>query len=594
MKIYYDDLNQLTVEGIDLQKKIYFQNESYDLESSNTLTITELDLSKRHIAYDDLGGVHIIIPRFIVKTEEFNHKYNAYDERLGSYVDGEHTIFNLWAPSAIQVDLVLESNKYTMTRQDNGVFTYQFNKSLHGDKYSYLIYHPHKTEVSIDPYCFAASPNLYESVVCDFSQLNLDVRDYQVKTNEKKILEVQVRDTSSDEEYAFKHRGQFLSLLEEPAFSYFKNHSVDYLQIMPIHAFASVDDLDIWSKYNWGYDPMHYFVLKNSYSSVVNNPFQVMQDFAHVVDKLHENEIGVSIDVVYNHIYDVESSSLNKTVPYYYFRYEDNELSNGSFCGNEIASEMLMCRKMIVESLLYLKEVYKVKAFRFDLMGLMDNLCMETIESKLGDDVFLYGEGWNMPSVLENEHRVVIPHSQKHPNVGFFNDKSRDELCGAIDGTSIGILRDDLSSNGIVSSLLGDDKYLSKVSQSIHYVECHDNLSLADRMKIQNFSDKESLYLSQLAILLQGNVLLQAGQSFFRDKQGGHNTYNLPDSINAIQWKQLNNYEVMHEKIVKTLQFKENRGSLLHHKFYNENILEITYENGKTLINHEDFEIKLL
>ena len=76
------------------------------------------------------------------------------------------------------------------------------------------------------------------------------------------------------------------------------------------------------------------------------------------------------MDVVYNHTYETETSSFNLIVPGYFYRTDDyGKYTNGSGCGNEVASERPMVRKFIKDSVKYWANEYKVDGFRFDLMA---------------------------------------------------------------------------------------------------------------------------------------------------------------------------------------------------------------------------------
>ena len=82
----------------------------------------------------------------------------------------------------------------------------------------------------------------------------------------------------------------------------------------------------------------------------------------------HKAGMGVIMDVVYNHTYDVYGSCFYKTSGNYFYRMNKVGYSDASACGNEIASEKPMVRQYIIDSLCYWVREYHIDGFRFDLM----------------------------------------------------------------------------------------------------------------------------------------------------------------------------------------------------------------------------------
>ena len=86
-----------------------------------------------------------------------------------------------------------------------------------------------------------------------------------------------------------------------------------------------------------------------------------------MVQALHKNGIRVVMDVVYNHTYGIgQNSPFDPVVPGYFYRTNDEgKYTNGSGCGNEVATERPMVRKYIKDSVKYLAKEYDVDGFRF-------------------------------------------------------------------------------------------------------------------------------------------------------------------------------------------------------------------------------------
>ena len=87
----------------------------------------------------------------------------------------------------------------------------------------------------------------------------------------------------------------------------------------------------------------------------------------------------------------------------------------------------------------------------------------------------------------------------------------------------------------------------------ISYISCHDDMCLRDRLTatLPGASEAELLRLDKLGQTVvftsQGIPFIYAGEELFRTKQGAHNSYNSPDTINAIDWSFKNRYSDLYD-----------------------------------------------
>ena len=366
-----------------------------------------------------------------------------------------------------------------------------------------------------------------------------------------------MRDFSTDENADFKNRGKFTAFCEKKVKNSYgetvglpsiKRLGVTHIQLMPVFDF----DFD-GGEYNWGYNPRFYNAPSAYYSQKDG-----ISELRSLVAAAHKCGLGVVADVVYNHVYDAGKSEFQKLFPDYYFRKcsDSDAFSNGSGCGNEFASERIMARKFIVDSLVFLASEYHLDGFRFDLMGLLDIETVRLAEHKLraiNPDILLYGEGWTCgESMLCEEQRAVLKNASQLPNYAFFNDSFRDAVKGSVfrekDKGYVNGNADDLHFKPIKCALTGkfdNDFWTSDPRQTINYVECHDNLTLFDKLKkTLSKAKKERILLSDkmaaaFVLLSRGMAFIQAGQEFLRSKNGESNSYNKPDSVNCIKWDTL-------------------------------------------------------
>lgn len=575
-KVFYDDLNFVRIET--KQAKMY-----KILKESTTFSLMDISekdgiyiytyhtqhLEANHPIIID-GKVYPLIYRGITKTDWFLNTYDATGETMGSYVQNDQTHFCVYAPTAQKMHVIINDEKLIMDKKENGVFKLTVDKNLHALSYLYEVEMYGEIKRTTDPYAIASLANRAASVVVDLKRLNLQVGDVHIQSDPI-ILEASVRDFSMDPDVNFKHRGQFLGMIESHG-NYGMKHVVDlgitHLQLMPVNDFQTVDELNPLAQYNWGYDTMQFMALEGSYSSDVHNPLQAMKDFAKLVDHYHQHNIGINLDMVFNHIYEVEDHPFNILVPYYYFRYtSDYKLSNGSFCGNEIASEMPMMRKHIVESVAHFVKTYNVDGFRFDLMGLLDVDTMNNVYeacSEINPNIMIYGEGWSMPTVLEDYRQASIKNFYQMPRISHFNDRFRDTVAGELNETDLGYADGRVEYTESIKAALSaysDNTYayqmFNKSMQSINYVECHDNMTIADKVQLAQKGKEEALFMIGLVLFAQGIPFLQIGQSFFRDKKGDANSYRSPDSTNRIEWKLLDVHQDMNDTVKSWISLRK-------------------------------------
>ena len=382
------------------------------------------------------------------------------------------------------------------------------------------------------------------------------------------IYEMHHRDFSIDESSGIQHKGKFLALTEPRAIDHLKSLGVNAVHILPSFDYASVDETRLDEpQYNWGYDPVNYNVPEGGYSTDPYKPEVRIREFKQMVQALHKAGIKVILDVVYNHTWNIDGSNFQRTRPDYFYRKNaDGTYSNGSGCGNETASEREAMREFMVESVNYWVEEYHIDGFRFDLMGVHDIETMNTIRAALPQDIFIYGEGWSAGScAIPNEQLAMKANISRMPGIAAFSDEMRDALRGPWDSNSKAAFLGGVKGNeesikfGIVGAIehpgvdyskvnYSKAPYATEPTQMIAYVSCHDDMCLVDRLKasIQGVTIDELIRLDLLAqtvvMTSQGVPFMLSGEEMLRDKQGVHNSFESPDSINHLDWGNLERY----------------------------------------------------
>ena len=381
------------------------------------------------------------------------------------------------------------------------------------------------------------------------------------------LYEMHHRDFSIDPSSGLMNKGKYLALTEPHAINHLKALGVNAVHILPSFDYASVDETRLGEpQYNWGYDPVNYNVPEGGYSTNPYKPEVRINEFKQMVQALHQAGIMVILDVVYNHTWNIDDSNFQLTRPDYFYRKNaDGTYSNGSGCGNETASEREGMRQFMIESVKYWVEEYHIDGFRFDLMGVHDIETINAIRNALPNDIFIYGEGWSAGSCAYTGELAMKANINKMPGIAAFSDEMRDALRGPWDSNSKAAFLGGVKGNeesikfGIVGAIKHPGVDYSKVNyskapyaneptQMIAYVSCHDDMCLVDRLKasVKGITTDELIrldLLAQTAVLTsQGVPFLLSGEEMLRDKKGVHNSYESPDSINHLDWDNLERY----------------------------------------------------
>lgn len=511
---------------------------------------------------------------------------------LGAVYTKKYTAFRLWAPTADAVTLCLYregdgdclSDTLPMKRDVQGTWTIRVDGDLWHVYYTYRLERSGKTVESQDPYSVAVGVNGQRSMVLDLKETdpeNFKEDHGPVFSNRTDLVicEISVLDSTADGSSGVKYPGKYLGLAEKgtknkegeaTGLDYLKSLGITHVQIMPMYDFASIDEAAPKKReYNWGYDPLNYNVPEGSFST---DPFHGevrIREMKEMIAAFHREGIGVIMDVVYNHTYDLDSC-LQKCEPDYYYRMNGTRYSNASACGNEIASEQPMMRKYIVESVCYWAREYHVDGFRFDLMGVLDIDTMNEISRRLKEInpyIILYGEGWTGgTSTMPEFRRAMKRNARMLDGIGMFSDDIRDMVrghvfynkdCGYVSGKEkMKVAVRYCAAGGVwhpqvdyaAYTYAAGGTWTDTPEKVINYVSCHDNLTLWDKLQISrpDCDAGERLAMNRLAAAMvftaQGVPFFLSGEEFARTKPAGkngevsENSYNLPYETNVLRY----------------------------------------------------------
>lgn len=497
------------------------------------------------------------------------HIDNYFGNDLGVTFQRDHIQMRLWAPTAKDVSIRLYKQdlggsfikEIPLRPSTSGTHILQLPKSVEGLYYNYVV----DGREAVDPYAHAVGANGVRGQILDLKKTNpknweKDISPILKNKTDAIIYEVHPRHFTIDPSSGVqpKHRGKFLGLVQTDSknsdnlstgIDHLKHLGITHVQVMPSYDFGSVDEtIQSANRGNWGYDPINWNVPEGSYATNPHRGEVRIREFKQMVKGFHDNGIGVIMDVVYPHTFYRENSHLNKIVPDFFYRTtESGEYANGSGCGNEIATEKPMVRKMIIDSILHWAKEYHIDGFRFDQMSLIDRETMNEIRTRLDTEVrpgiLMYGEGWDRSHTMPHHLSSNREHVANLRGIGFFNNEFSNAIRGDFNGNAdLGLMHENTEKGSRMTyAFKGDVNPTTSPDQSINYVACHDNLSLWDNLT-KNFhgNEPEKVKAYKLAyamtLVSQGISFISEGDEFIRSKQGEHNAYNSPDSVNRVNW----------------------------------------------------------
>ncbi len=528
-----------------------------------------------------LIGMTVLLTACKPSTETFH-----FDEMVYS---PNETVFKLFAPADAECFVVTDNDSIRMTLAADSIWTATLKGDHKGKTYQFSV----NGQRSPGVFAKAVTVNGEKGVIIDMKDTDpkgwADDKHVLRPHQDNVIYEMHHRDFSIARPDA-KHPGKFLALTEPWAIQHLKDLGINAVHILPSYDYGSVDETRLSdNKYNWGYDPVNYNVPEGGYSTDPFKPEVRIREFKQMVQALHQAGIAVILDVVYNHTYDINHSNFQRTYPdYYYRKTEEGTYSNGSGCGNETASDKPMMRKFMEESVRYWFDEYHVDGFRFDLMGVHDIETMNAIRKMMDDidpSILIYGEGWSAGAcALPNEQLGMKANMQQMPHIAAFSDEIRDALRGPFsDDKEGGFLAgvpncEESLKYGITGAIAHPQVDMTQVNysktpwateptQMISYVSCHDDMCLVDRLKtsMPGITMDELIRLDLLAqtavFTSQGIPFMLSGEELLRDKKGVHNSYESPDSINRLDWSNLQKYPQVFEFYQRLIALRQHHAA---------------------------------
>ncbi|GLX80770.1 glycogen debranching protein GlgX [Thalassotalea eurytherma] len=374
-------------------------------------------------------------------------------------------------------------------------------------------------------------------------------------------------------------RGRFLGLCHPAFIDHLTRLGVTTVELLPVHYFINEHFLEEKRLVNyWGYNSLSFFAPHSDYLSSED-----VGEFQHMVRVLHQHNIEVIIDVVYNHT--AEGNRLGPTlslrgidnVSYYKLQHQQpRHYINDTGCGNTLDLNHPRCLQLVMDSLRFWVETMGVDGFRFDLAAILarnpdgfssnSGFFRAILQDPILSQVKLIAEPWDIGPGGYQLGNFPPPWSE-------WNDRYRDimrrfwrgdhgvlpEFARRIHGSS-----DMFEHNG------------RGPHSSVNFITSHDGFSLRDLVSYQNkhnqangednrdgHSDnfsanygvegetrdpdilarrlRQQKNLLTSLFLAQGVPMLRSGDEFSQSQGGNNNAYCQDNEINWLRWEKYQN-----------------------------------------------------
>ncbi|WP_027122154.1 alpha-amylase family glycosyl hydrolase [[Mycoplasma] imitans] len=599
--------------------------------------------------------------------QEFDKQFANKNASLGLSYQHNKIRVSLWQPLAVKVELIIFNNNeddipsylYNMHKNEH-VWIVEIDQTFDQKYYQFKVTNPDgSSQYCLDPYAYSLGKfnwqtredKVAKAVFVDINSSKAGNKPRDLFNNnlnnstDPLIYELHIRDFTSllDQKNFTSRLGTFKAAQEKKIFNYLNDLGINYLQLLPIHSAYTVNEYDTkiylkgeankWAtNYNWGYDPHNYFSINGIYIDQINDPYQRIKEFKEFVDQAHKNNIGIIVDVVYNHM--MTNNIFNNILDGYYYR---NDAKVVPVNYPPLADNRVMVRKLIIDSLKYFVQYYNVDGFRFDLSSFLTKQTLDEIHqelSKIKPNIILHGEAWKF-SDLDYKNTYVKGVSDNNLKFAYFNDTVRDAIKGSDHNNDSGLIVNNneilfskylISIPGGIKDYQFDDKlnlkfddrtydqFANDVGINLSYSHCHDGMTLWDKLNVSSidlsFDERiqryrQGLILSTLTIgrqlMLAGTELLQSKpndesgmdsektvvsnyQDQFNEQPDGNryhsNSYKTSDHVNGIKWNHLDNTQVYNDVYLFIKKLNKFRNTT---KYFR-------YETNQEVINNLEFE----
>jgi glycogen operon protein len=407
-------------------------------------------------------------------------------------------------------------------------------------------------------------------------------------------------------------RGTFAGLAERVP--YLKELGVTAVELMPVFQYDPQGDD------RWGYTPLAFFAPHADYAQR-GDARSARQEFREMVDALHDADIEVILDVVYNHTCErgvhgptysfkgIDNGTYyllsdNRANPYVDFTGAENTLD----CANTAV------RRMILDSMHMWAVEMGIDGFRFDLASVFGRHADGSLslhDAPVIGDVSTHEELMHLRLIAEPwDATGVTALGRAFPGITWqqWNGWFRDDVRRFVRGDS-----------GLVPALMrrlygSDDLFPDDLihayrpPQSVNYVTCHDGFTLYDLVsyntkrnwvnghenrdgavescswncgwegdehvpnEVRAVRKRQAKNLVALLMLANGMPMLRAGDEFLQTQGGNDNPYNQDNATTWLNWDLLDANRDMFRFVKHAIAFRKAHPSIGRSRFWREDV----------------------
>lgn len=346
------------------------------------------------------------LPIYLFHQGTNYYSYNFLGSHIISSGEKSGVIFRVWAPKAVSVHVVGDFNEWRKNKEHemkkiskNGIWELYIPSLKAGELYKYLITSQSSKELyKSDPYAFS-SQTMTETASIVYDMENYCWNDENWMSYKKSVniydLPVNIYELNLAS-WMRRQDGTFCNYKEiaQKLIPYVKSHNYTHIEIMPVmeHPFDG----------SWGYQVGGYYAATKRFGEP--------DDFKYLVDKCHQNGIGVILDWVPAH-FPKDAHGLFEFDGGPLYEYENLQLKENKSWGTvkfdygkpEVLS-------FLISNAIFWLEKYHVDGLRVDAVSSMLYLDYDKKKGEWSPNIYGGNENLEAIKFLRNLNEAVFKH----------------------------------------------------------------------------------------------------------------------------------------------------------------------------------------
>ncbi len=496
---------------------------------------------------------------------------------------------------------------------------------LHFDKDKHLI-DPWARVVSDINWSRQAACNPGDNMLTSMRCMVVDDNDYdwdgdiplRISSERSIIYEMHVGGFTRHATSKVKNPGTFSGLIEK--IPYLQKLGITHVELLPIMAFDEQDapqgTIDLGLNNYWGYSTHSFFSPHPGYCVTPEQGTHV-KEFRDLVKALHNANIGVILDVVYNHTSEagiggpiINFRGIGENIFYHHDSEDKSILHDYTGCGNTVNANHPLVASFITNSLEYWVREMHVDGFRFDLASalargeggvvLEDPPVLWSIElSEQLSQTKLIAEAWDAAGLYQvgsfPGHRWAEWNGKYRDVMREFlrGDKGKiKELATRISGSSDLYQHQDGLPINSVNFITCHDGFtlidLFSYNEKHNHANgeesgdgCNNNISsnsgiegVTDDISVTGFRKQQAKNAFALLLLSEGVPMLLAGDEFLNSQNGNNNGYCQNNETTWLDWDMVDKNADMLRFVQNMITLRKRHSSIMRRRFLTGNIIK--------------------